>query len=299
MNTQTRFNPGRILCPVDFSELSTLALKYAGAGARVFDAELTVLHVMQIELPPYFTRSQLSRFKRQMKAARAAAQKHLANHVRHALGPLVDALKIRQSVIERPPAAGILETVETGGHDIVVMGTHGRSGVQRFLLGSGTETVVRNSPVPVFVVRQKEHDFIDVRNPEAAPRLKKILCPVNDRATAQSSLAAAGALAQRFGAELTVLYIVEPEAPQAVPEARRALCSWVPQDVATQCALQPQVKRGRAAEQTVRFAAETGQDLIVLGAPARRRLSTRLFGETTELVLRNAPVPVLVLPLAK
>ncbi|MCX7723523.1 MAG: universal stress protein [Verrucomicrobiae bacterium] len=60
--------------------------------------------------------------------------------------------------------------------------------------------------------------------------------------------------------------------------------------------MQPRVKRGHAAEQIVQYAAQTTQDMIVLAAPARNRLSTRLFGETTELVLRRAPVPVLVLP---
>jgi nucleotide-binding universal stress UspA family protein len=277
--------------------LSTLALKYAAAGARIFGAELTVLHVMHFDLPPYFTRTQTGQLKRQLKAAKADAQKHLTNHVRRVLGASGDKLKVRYVVIERPAAVGILETIETGKHDLVVMGTHGRSAVQRFLLGSVTEAVVRNSSAPVFVVRHKEHDFVDVHNPEAVPVLKNIMCPVNEASTAQSSLAVAGALAQRFEATLTVLYIIEPDVSQTVPEARRTVCSWVPQAVALQCAVQPRIKRGHAAEQIVRFAAETKQDLIVLGAPGRHRFSMPLFGETTELVLRNAPVPVLVLPL--
>lgn len=299
MNTITQFNPRRILCPVDFSDLSTLALKYAGAGARVFNAELTVLHVIQFELPPYFTRAQLGQLKQQLKAAKASALPHLNAYVRRSLGALASRLRIVHLVVEQPPATGIIQAIETGKYDLVVIGTHGRSGVQRFLLGSVTETVVRNSPVPVFVVRQKGHDFIDVQDPVAAPKLNKILCPVNDAVTAKSSVAVAGVLAKQFGAELTVLYIVEPGMQQTVEDAKRALCSWVPHEVSMQCALQPRIKRGHAAEQIVQVAAENKQDLIVLGAPARYRFSTRLFGETTELVLRHAPVPVLILPLPK
>ena len=65
---------------------------------------------------------------------------------------------------------------------------------------------------------------------------------------------------------------------------------------ADRCAIRSVVRHGRAAEQIVKFATEERQDVIMLGAPTRRRFTSALFGETTELVLRHAPVPVLVLP---
>jgi len=295
MKTTTAFNPRRILCPMDLSDLSTLALKYAAVGARAFQAELTILYAIHFDLPPYFTRAQSGHFTRQLKEAQRVARAHLVAHVSRTLGRGFREIPIRYLVLERHPADAILETVEKGRHDLVVMGTHGRTAASRFLLGSVTENFVRQAQTPVFVVRQKEHAFIDVNNPATLPKLERILCPVNSTEMARSCLAQAAALAERFSAALTVLHIVEPDDRQGVSKATERLCSWIPKTVAAQCAVQPLVRRGHAAEQIVEFASDEKQDLIVLGAPARRRLTSVLFGETTELVLRHAPVPVLVL----
>jgi nucleotide-binding universal stress UspA family protein len=113
---------------------------------------------------------------------------------------------------------------------------------------------------------------------------------------ARSCLPQAASLAQRFQATLQVLHCLESGDARSVAQARQELCSWIPGSLNAQCVVQPLARRGRAAEQIVRFAADEKTDLIVLGAPAQRRLGSVLFGDTTELVLRNAPVPVLVLP---
>jgi len=296
MKTEKSFNPRRILCPVDLSDLSTLALKYAAVGARAFEAELTVLHAIHFELPPYFTRAQSDQFMRQLKEARRAARSHLAARVGRTLGDAARRIAVRYAVVERQPADAILEAVEKGGQELVVMGTHGRTAASRFLLGSVTENVVRHAQIPVFVVRQKQHEFIDPNHPEALPKLERILCPVNYTDAARSSLAQAASLAQRFNATLTVLHTVEPGERQSVARATSELCSWIPKTVATQCAIQPLVRRGHAAEQIIKFVRDAKQDLIVLGAQPRRRLPSVFFGETTDLVLRHAPVPVLISP---
>lgn len=296
MKTETSFPPRRILCPVDLSELSSLALKYAAAGARAFDAELTVLHALHLELPPYFTQAQAEQFRRQQQAARKAARSHLVAHVKRILGAGARDIPFRAQVVEAAPAQAILEAVEKGGHDLLVMGTHGRTAAKRFFLGSVTESVVRHARVPVFVVRQKQHDFLDPQSPAARPRLKKILCPVNRTEAARACLEKAAVLANRFQAVLTAFWVVEGDKAKTLEQARNELCAWIPRSLSSQCSLEPQLRRGRAAEQIVDFAAKTEQDLIVLAAPARQRLRSWLFGETTELVLRHAPCPVLVVP---
>lgn len=296
MKTEASFPPHRILCPVDLSELSSLALKYAAAGARAFDAELTVLHAIQLELPAYFTQAEAEQFRRQQQAARKAARSHLAAHAKRILGATGRDLPTRFQVVEASPARAILEAVEKAGHDLVVMGTHGRTAAKRFFLGSVTESVVRHATVPVFVVRQKQHDFLDPHSPALLPRLKKILCPVNRTDAARACLEKAAVLANRFQAHLTVLRVIEGDKTTRLDQARSELCAWIPKNVSSQCSFEPQLRRGRAAEQIVDFAAKAEQDLIVLGAPARARLGSWLFGETTELVLRHAPCPVLVVP---
>ncbi|RME94005.1 MAG: universal stress protein [Verrucomicrobia bacterium] len=296
MKTVPPFPPRRILCPVDLSELSALALKYGAAGARAFAAELTVLQAIHLELPPYFTADQADRFRRQDQEAREAAQGHLAAWARSRLGAAQQGLSLRFEVVETSPAAAILEAIENERHDMVVMGTHGRTAARRLLLGSVTESVVRHAPIPVFVVRQKERDFLDPASPGATPRLRRILCPVNRSRAAAAALELAAQLAARFEARLTALRVLDAPPADGGEAARQELCAWIPQGAASQCAVEPKLRHGHPAGEIVRFAEETDQDLIVVGAPGDTTGLARILGETAERVLRHAPCPVLVVP---
>lgn len=298
MNTNEAFAPRRILCPVDFSEHSALALKYAAVGARAFGAELTVLQALDFELPPYFTASQTPQLKKEARGAKAAARKYLVAHVRRTLAPVAKDLASRIVVVEGHPTDAILETAERSGADLIVMGTHGRGGPRRLLLGSVTENVVRHARVPVFVVRQKQHEFIDPDTPDALPKLRRILCPVTPAPASRASLQIAATLAANFGAELTALYSVEPGGRGGVGGAKDELCAWLPRATGARCEVRPIVRRGRAAEQIVAFAAETQQDLIVLAAHPKPERHGLFYGTTTERVLRTATIPVLVTPTA-
>jgi nucleotide-binding universal stress UspA family protein len=287
------FPPRQVLCAVDFSELSALALKYAVVAARSYNATLIALHAERFELPPYFTGADTRRLAAQLSAQKRAARDYLARYVRRVLGPAAANLRIESRVLEKHPVDAILSQRDA---DLIVLGTHGRGGAQRLLLGSVAENVIRQAGAPVFVVRQKEHDFIDVNRPDSAPKLKRILCPVNFTAAARAALEHAVSIAKRFGALLTVLHIAEPKENARASEALEQLCGWIPKSAASQCALEPLVRRGRPAEQIVRFAASEKQDLIVLGAQPRPALQTIFLGTTAEPVLRRSPAPVLFVP---
>lgn len=294
MKTEADFSPRHILCPVDLSEPATLALKYAAAGARVFGAALTVIEAIETELPPYFTPGQMPQLARQTRLTRAAARKALTAYLRAVLGPAAREPAPQVLVVEGHPTDAILDAAERESADLIVMGTHGRGGARRLLLGSVTENVVRQARVPVFVARQRQHEFLAPDQPGTLPNLRRILCAVVPGAPARACLQAAAALATRFGAELTALYVVE-DARAAVAPARNELCAWLP-SVATHCEVRPAVRRGRAAEQIVVFAGETRQDLIVLAAQPKAERRGLFLGATTEQVLRQAPAPVLVIP---
>ncbi len=294
MNSEPVFSPRHILCPVDLSEHAALALKYAASGARAFGATLTVLQAVELVLPPYFTPGQMPQLRGEAQQARDAAEQALARYVDAVLGEAARDLAPRVRAVEGHPTDVILDTAEREHIELLVMGTHGRGGARRLLLGSVTENVVRQARVPVFVVRQKQHEFLAPNQPAAQPNLRRILCAIVPGAAAHACLQTAAALANRFGAELTALHVVED--PAAATEAARAqLCAWLPAAVA-QCAVRPEVRRGRAAEQIVAFAAETRQDLIVLAAQAKPERHGLFYGTTAETVLRRAPVPVLVIP---
>ncbi|NCO42020.1 MAG: hypothetical protein COZ06_17570 [Armatimonadetes bacterium CG_4_10_14_3_um_filter_66_18] len=124
-----------------------------------------------------------------------------------------------------------------------------------------------------------------------------VLCPVNLTDAAQVGLQHAAALARRFGATLTVLYSVEGEAPLPPSQVREAVSSWIPDPlVAATATVEPIVRHGHAAEQILADAAEHDLDLIVLAAQRWPFLQASLFSSTTELILRQAPIPVLVAP---
>lgn len=294
MKTEADFSPRHILCPVDLSEHAALALKYAVAGARAFQATLTVLQALEVGLPPYFTPGQMPELSRTTRQALEAAREDLTRHVHAVLGDAAGELPLRVLTAEGHPTDVILDTAEREAADLLVMGTRGRGGARRVLLGSVTENVVRQVRRPVFVARPHQHGFLAPGQPGAGPELRRVLCAVVPGVTADPALVTAAAVATRFGAELTALHVVEDVAAATVA-VRAQLCAWLPSAVA-QCAVRPEVRRGRSAEQIVAHAAETAQDLIVLAARARPAGPAFFHGTTTEQVLRQAPVPVLVVP---
>jgi len=294
MKSSASFEPKHILCPVDFSELSFLALKYAAVGAREYGAELTVLHAQAFDLPRYFVRSETSHLLRELSAAKKGARDYLASSVKEILGKAVKLLSLRYEVLDADPLDAILDAAEKRKTDLIVLGTHGYGRVKRLLLGSVAENVVRDAKVPVFLVRQKEHEFIDVAHPDAEPRLARILCPVNTAESGAAGLRHAGSLAERFHAKLTAFYSIEQEEDES--SVTKDLCRWMVQPASTRCDVETVVRKGAPAEEIIRYAREKHEDIIVLCAHHRPFQESTFFGRTTDLVIRHAPVPVLVVP---
>jgi len=296
MKTPKPFRPSTILCPVDFSDLSDLALKYAAAGARAFDASVVVFHAQRFELPPYFTQGQIADLTRQHRAEQSWAKEFLRLHVRKMLGGQVGQLRIKFDLADVHPVDGVLDAARRHRADLIVMGTHGRGGAKRLWLGSVAENVVRQSDTPVFVVRQKQHEFVDPSLPQAHPALRTILCPINFSPASRLSLEHATALSQQFHSRLVTACILEAGDSRRLAEAKRELTVWLGQTGATGCEYEVIARKGRAGERIVSLAAETKADLIVLGAQNPIPAHTWHWGQTTEFVLRQAPVPVLVVP---
>ena len=290
------FEPKEILCPIDFSELSDLALRYAAAGANQYNANLTVFHAAHIELPRYFTRGMTDQITKEINAAQEDVQAHMARHVESTLGSAAGKLSVKYKFVQAHPVDAILDTAESGETDLIVLGTHGYGGVKKLLMGSVAKGVLESSSVPLFTVRQKQHDFIDVTNRDAIPQIKSILCPCNISEPAGLGLRYAVSLAERFHANLTVLNIHEGEETLDSSPVEEELCDWISSNVKAQCALKPIVRQGNAAEQIINFATEEKIDLIVIGARHHSFHGGSFFGRTTELVVRHAPLPVLTVP---
>lgn len=289
----------RLLCPVDFSDIAQHAVDHAAAIAGWYDARLTLLYVFAtrptMDLPPLV----LSDTDR---AAMLSALKTMASRVPAGVDVeylVQEAPSIHDEIVARAGASGA---------DLLVLGTHGRSGYARLFLGSVTERVIRSAPCPTLVVPPRAPDVA----PDAPIRFTRILCAVDFYDSSLRATEYALALAQEADACLTLLHVIDipPELKatthgeaidvarirrEADADARRRLHELVPADAGTYCTVRTDVIDGGAYRQIGARAAFERANLIVMGVHGRHGLVDRLlFGSTTHHVLRTAPCPVLV-----
>ena len=275
---KTLFPPRMILAPIDFSECSEAGLAAARLLARRFACRLELAHVDEGP-PPAMSQTAMEAVARRgmeayeqglrdkLEAARAGLE-HAGTH-------LVSGLA--DTVIPR--------LAHDAAADLIVMGTHGRTGLRRLALGSVAEAAVHVCRAPVLVTR---------RAPGARwPR--RILAPVKWTDYADETLRLAVAWSRFMGAELAVLGVAEEDGLMEVPHSElqdhveRLLGPGDPE---------PRWlwRKGRPYEEIVNAAEDEGCDLIVISAHARGRLQDALIGTTAERVIRCSRVPVLAVP---
>ncbi len=151
-----RFRIRKILVPVDFSGPSQKALRYARPFAEQFGASLTLIHVME---PIYYPTD----FGYVPMAPQEAEEQRLVELQRRLkqLGAELGATVSVQTVVRVGRAwKEIVDAAKAQGTDLIIVATHGYTGLQHALLGSVAEKVVRHAPCPALVVRTEEHDFL-------------------------------------------------------------------------------------------------------------------------------------------
>jgi nucleotide-binding universal stress UspA family protein len=147
----------KILLPTDFSEHAAEAMRYACALADHFDAELHLLHVLEVHI------SSTPQFG--MGLAVSTPARESSEAAGRALEELIDAAwakdhRVVCATTDGPAFLGIIRYAKQHDIDMIVMGTHGRSGLPHVLLGSVSERVVRKAPCPVLTVRREGHQFV-------------------------------------------------------------------------------------------------------------------------------------------
>lgn len=143
-----------ILVPTDFSKAAEPALDTARVLALQNEAKLTLAHVCETRPPfadvPLPGADDESDYERELRHSLLAELKRLGE------GRLAEVPQAKVALVNAAnPATGICEYAEAEGVDMIIMGTHGRSGLVRFLIGSVTEKVVRHAPCPVLVIRTR------------------------------------------------------------------------------------------------------------------------------------------------
>ena len=149
------FTLKRILVPIDFSDCSRKALQYAVPLAKEHQAAITLLYVV----PPAYGGSEFAAIDyAQLEAGmKAGGQEELAKLERD---EMLKEVSTGSLVCVGSPAREIIEAAQSLPADLVVISTHGRTGLKHVFLGSVAEQVVQRAPCPVFVVREREHEIL-------------------------------------------------------------------------------------------------------------------------------------------
>lgn len=288
-----------VLFPTDFSEPSQCALPHALEVARRFDAGITLLHVRS----PYADDPNRPEFHFFDDGKYSAyVEQELAN----ACSGIGEGHRVRSALVrEVNPAAGILDFVRDDRVDMIVMGTHGRTGLGHFFLGSVAERVVRHAPVPVLTVASRQEDY------RSQPGYRKLLVAYDFSNHSREAAVRANELARVYGARLQVLYVIEEEVhpgyyeqwkvslreemPEIIGDARKSLAELLGEDGMENVEVFVEVGdgAGRAHREISGFARKQQTDLIVMGTYGLSGVEHMLLGSTTERVIRIAPCPVL------
>jgi universal stress protein A len=148
------FKVKKILVPVDFSPCSLKALQYAAPFAKQFGAELVIVHVVESYIPvPEVGTVDVTIIQEEIKDG---AKKELEK-LRQSVDPeLVPTAELRIGT----PWVEVIETAKKLNVDLIIVSTHGRTGLSHVFMGSIAESIVRHAGCPVLVVREKEHEFI-------------------------------------------------------------------------------------------------------------------------------------------
>jgi nucleotide-binding universal stress UspA family protein len=293
-----------ILCPTDLSDIAPRAFDHALALARFHQAEIELAYVSEPLLPGPVAPTSYPPWAVLDPAVRGRLRSAL-----EALAAPANALgvRVRIEVYEGRVVAEILGRARTWPADVVVMGTHGRNGFERWALGSVTEKVLRKASCPILTVPPPAEGL----HPADAVLFRRIVCPVDFSEASLAALAYALKLAEESCAEIMVLHVLEwlvEDEPGAriagfdVPEFRRylekdardRLHKVVPEDARDWCRPQEEVVGGRPGREVLRLAEEKQADLVVMGVRGRNPVDLALVGSTTHHVVRGARCPVLV-----
>jgi nucleotide-binding universal stress UspA family protein len=274
INSQHVFPPRRILVPSDMSDASESALRYARYFHERFGSEIRVLHAHNLELPPYFSSGQLADFKRALKRMEKAAREYVRKRSEPFLGFMPEI-----ELVENTPAEAIFNASQAHDMDMIVMGMHGRRGLQRLWMGSVTERVIRQSSLPVLAVRSA---------PPEKP-VGRILCPMNASEPGKQALEYAAKISKTVSAHLTVLHVVEPgDAPLT--------CPLVDVQTKNSCNVEEIKLDGNAAKTIAEASNNLKPDVLIMGAERKSAVLGEFFSSTTSSVMQLAVGPLLIVP---
>lgn len=282
-----------ILVPTDGSDHAVRAAEYAAALGRLFDATVHVLYAVDEDAAGgVFNVGGLEEeFVERLEAAGEEAIE--------ATEAALDGDAVRTALRTGEPSGTILDYAEEVDADLLVMGTHGRTGVDHFVTGSVTERVLRRADAPVLTVTANDRSHPD--------GFERILLPTDGSDPAAAAVDHAAAVAERTDATVHVLYVVDARSfsgdpdfglPADLNERFVAMGDRATGEVADRLRARgvdvvTEVRTGVPSADILAYADEEEVDLVAMGTAGRTGVGRYLLGSTTERVVRHANAPVL------
>lgn len=263
--------------------------------ANISDAELVLVHVWY--LPSISYAGELPFSADTVQVMIQDAERALEGAVREATS--LGARRVTSRFLKGVPWDQIVESLRGDtAFDLVVLGTHGRSGISRFLLGSVAEKVVRHAPCPVLTVH--EHDD--------SAAFQRVLCPVDFSESSRRSIDLAASLVEPGGAGITLLHVLELPVPYSGEpsmtdfvrdldqHAAKLLEDWSSRlSAMVSVPVVARTRIGSPGGQTLAVLDEQPPfDLVVVGSHGRTGIRRALLGSVAEKIVRHAPCLVLV-----
>ena len=282
-----------ILVPTDFSDHSHMALKQAAAIARLHSSDLVLLHVLPPE-PAIYSALEPATWDREAILSRAQTEMQKAE-----ADEAIAGIK-HQATIEFGSFEPVLTSViEERDISLVVLGTHGRSGISKLILGSNAEIVFRTAPCPVLTI-----------GPDVPPtllthgRFQSVLFATDFSGGSRHALPYAVGFAQESRARLTLLHVLEEGSVSAAylheqlsAHAHEQLDEMLPVTAQLASPVDVEVVNGYPGEAILRIARKIDTDLIVLGVHKSgglgARTSAHLPWTIAQSVVGHAKCPVL------
>ena len=219
-------------------------------------------------------------------------QEFLEKYPHHAIQP--------QLVVNLGNASdSILSFAETQNIELIVMGTHGRRGFDRLVLGSTTDRVMRRTRCPVLVISRQPHESAAIGpGGRHVHRLNRILYCTDFSKNSESALNNAISAAAEYDAELILLHVVEhiPRSAKSgdlLSACEQELDKLIPSEKRRALRVRTAVKTGKPYEQIVGYAEEAQVDMITMAVRGADALDRAVFGSTTYRVIQLGPCPVL------
>ena len=286
-----------ILCPIDFSEFSVRAYQHALSLAEHYRAKLVAQHVVELWRYPYADyAASLGDYERFSQALREGGKEQLEEFVKnHTHDEIQPKLVVHQGIAPD----SILSFAQAEKTDVIVMGTHGRRGFDRLMLGSVTDRVMRRAPCPVLAVGKASHDSVaSEEERHRRQHLSRILFCTDFSDNSERALNYALSARAEYDAELTMLHVLEEVSPpakkeQAIATAKDELEKLIPSEGRKTPKIKTAVRIGKPYEQIIQLALEAQIDMVAMAVRGRGALDLAVFGSTTYRVMQLGPCPVL------